>query len=377
MKVTNFLGINNIANTTRLTPGEMTAATNVDIGVRGKLLSRRGRALLRAGVASSVFEAPFGLFVLVGNDLLLLNPAGATIRTVYETLGYTRVWYTLLPDGRVAFSNGLIQGLASLTETTAWGIERPVDVGVGIAGDTSYQLTYTRLSDGLEGPPSYGEAIDPREAIIGLPAKAGHQLNVYLAPYGEEVFLAGTTMTDTFLWSGAQLGPEHTGHGLDAPPVGSLLHAWNSRVLIADGSTIWATRPMQPELCDLTKDFLQMPDPVTLMYGNGDGLFVGTTVGMYFLAGQVFEQLKAQPIAAGRVVLGSCVETNLNYLNEKIRPKGVLQGALCLLDGAIHLIFGGGEIIGLTTDRYRTDATEVQATIRLRDGVMHYLAAPV
>ncbi len=377
MKVTNFLGINNIANTTRLTPGEMTAATNLDIGARGKLLSRRGRELLAAGEASSVFESPFGLFALIANDLLLLDTDGTEIRTVYETLGYTRVWYTLLPDGRVAFSNGLIQGLASLTETTLWGIERPVDVGVGIDGDTPYQITYTRLSSGLEGPPSYGSAIDTTESIIGLPVKPGYSINVYFAPYGEAVFLAGTTLTDTFLWGGAQLGPGHTGTGLDAPPVGAQLHAWNSRVLIADGSTIWATRPLQPELCDLTRDFIQMPDPVTLMYGNGDGLFVGTTAGMYFLAGQVFEQLKAQPIAAGRVVPGSCVETNLNYLNEKIRPKGALQGALFLLDGAIHLIYGGGEIMGLTTDRYRTDAAEVHATIRLREGVMHYLAAPV
>lgn len=376
MKVTSFSGINNVADTTRLSPGEMTAATNLDISQRGKLLSRRGRTRLATGSASSVFEAPFGIFALIGNDLMLLDTSGAEIRTVYETLGYTRVWYALLPDGRVAFSNGLIQGLASLTETTTWGLPIPVDSGFGVTGSTPYMITYVRLSDGLEGAPFYGENIDTTQDIVGLPALSGYRINVYFAPYGEAMFLAGSTITDTFPATLGQLGAQWTGHGLGHLPVGIMPTVWNSRVLVADGSTVWATRPMQPELCDLTRDFLQLPDTVTMLYGNDAGLFVGTTTEMYFMAGLVFDQLKAQSIARGRVALGSCVETSLSYLNEKVRPRGALHGALCLLDGAVHLVAEGGEIISLTSDRYRTDATEVHATVRLRDGVLHYLAAP-
>ena len=377
MKVTGFRGINNVADPARLAPGEMTAATNLDVGARGILLSRRGRELLVSGAASSVFESPFGIFALVGNDLELYAADGTPLRTVYETLGYTRVWYALLPDGRVAFSNGLIQGLSSAIETTTWGIERPPDAGTGAPGDTPYQITYVRNSTGLEGPPTYGDPIDPAGSVVGLPVRAGHSINVYFAPHGETAFLAGNAVGDTFQWNGSQLGPARTGLGLDMPPVGSLLHTWRSRVLIADGPTIWATRPLQPELCDLTRDFIQMPDPVTLLYGNNDGLFVGTTAGLYFLEGTAFEQFKLQQLAAGRVVLGSGVEANLAYLNEKVRPNGAPQGALCLLDGAVHVLFGAGGVIGLTTTTYRTTAVEVHATVRLRDGVLHYLAAPV
>lgn len=377
MKIDAFPGINNIADPTRLRSGEMTAAVNVDTGPRGNLLARRGRTLLAAGAAHSVFHSPFGVFAVVNNNLMLYTEAGVLLRMVYNTIGYTRVWYALLPDGRVGFSNGLIQGLASATTTTAWGIPRPPDVGTGIAGSTPYQITYVRLSDGLEGSPSYGAGIDTTQAIIGLPTLAGHSINVYFAPYGEAVYLAGTTTTDTFQHAGGALGANHIGHGLSAPPTGVLLHAWNSRVLIADGATIWATRPFQPELCDLTKDFLQMPATVTMLYGTGDGLFVGTTDGMYFLAGQALEQLKSQPIASGAVALGSSVEIPLAYLNEKIRPSNILQGAMCLLGGAVHLVYGGGQIIGLTADRYRTTATEVYATARIRDGVLQYIAAPV
>lgn len=376
MRITKFLGINNVADETRLEPGELTAATNVDIGSRADIRSRRGRELLYDGLASSVFEAPFGVFALVDNNLVLLARDGTLLRTVYDTLGYTRVWYALMPDGRVAFSNGLIRGLATLTTTTDWGIPTPVDAGVGAPGPTMYQITYVRLSDGLEGPPTYGELIDTTDTIVGLPALAGYSINVYFAPYGETMFLAGSTLTDTYLHGGTPLSAQFLGQGLSQPPAGILLTAWASRMLIADGNVLWATRPLQPELCDLTQDFVQIPDPITLVYGNSDGIFVGTTHGMYFLTGTVFAELKSQSIAAGRVALGSGVEVDLNYLNEKARPNGTQQGALCLLDGAVHLIYGNGQIAGLTSNRYRSAATEVHATVRLRDGSMQYLAAP-
>lgn len=378
MKIDKFLGINNVSDPTRLRPGEMVAATDVDIGSRGTLLSRRGRTVLQAGAAHSVFKAPFGVFAVVDNDLLLFDANGTLLRTVYNTIGYTRVWYALLPDGRVGFSNGLINGLATLTSTSAWGVPMPDDAGTGIDGDTPYMITYVRGSDGLEGPPRYGTKISTTETIIGLPTRAGYTINIYFAPYGNEMYLAGNTSDDSFLHNGGALGVQHIGRGLGTPPAGTLLHAWNSRVLIVDGQTIWATRPLQPELCDLTQDFLQMPATVTLLYGNGDGLFVGTTDGMYFLAGQVLAELKAQPVASGAVVLGSGVEIPLNYLNEKVRPSGLLQGALCLIDGAVHLIYGAGNVLGLTTSFYRADGVqEVHATFRVRDGVGQYLAAPV
>lgn len=378
MKIERFVGINNVADRTRLKPGELTAAVNVDIGSRGNLLSRRGRTTLRAGAAHSVFHAPFGVLAVVDNDLLLLNTSGVEQRTVYETLGYTRVWYTLLPDGRVAFSNGLIQGLTSATTTTEWGVPVPVDAGTGIPGDTAYAVSYVRLSDKLEGAPIYGDRIDTTQAIIGLPVRDGHSINVYFAPYGDEMYLAGNTTADSFTHTGAPLGTQLTGHGLDVPPKGTLLHAWNSRVLLADGRTIWATRPLQPELCDLTQDFLQMPAEVTMLYGNGDGLFVGTTDGMYFLAGQVLSELKSQPVASGYVVKGSSVEIPLSYLNEKARPSGLLQGALCIIEGSVHLAFGGGQVVGLTTNYFKAaGVTEVHATFRIRDGVGQYLASPV
>lgn len=377
MRLKQFLGINNVADPTRLEPGEMTAATNVDIGSKGSLLSRRGRTLLTAGAARCVYQSPFGIFTLIDDDLVLLDANGTVLRTVYTTLGCTRVWYVLLPDGRVGFSNGLIQGVASATETRAWGIPAPEDAGTGAPGDTLYQINYVRASDGREGPPTNGELIDTTQAILNLPTLAGHSINVYFAPYGEDMFLAGNTFTDTFLHDGGQLSAPFKGATLTTPPIGTQLTAWNSRILLVEDNVLWATRPFQYELCDPVQDFVQLPEAIRLVYGNSDGIFVGTGNAMYFLAGTALHELKSERIATGAAALGSSVEVPLSYLPKDAQPNGSLRGALCLFNGEVHLLHGAGQIQSLTADRYRTDATEVHATVRLRDGVMQYLAAPV
>lgn len=375
MKLSQFLGINNVVGPTRLTAGELASATNVDIGARGELLHKRARTLLSAGVASSVFEAPFGVFALIGNDLKLFSKEGAVLRTVYDTLGYTRVWYVLLPDGRVGFSNGLINGIASAAETMPWGIPTPPDAGTGVVGDTQYQITYVRAADGLEGPPAFGELIDMTQAIIGLPARAGYSINVYAAPYGEAMYLLGSTTTDTFDPSGRSLGVQFVEGPRAAPPAGTVMVQWKSRVLIAQGKVLWATEPYRVESMDMTRDFVQLPADITGLFGTPEGVFVGTTEGLHFLAGQTFAELRAQLIAPGPVALGSMVEFDAAYLQEKARPQ-TERCALCLVSGLVHLLFGAGQVANLTANRYRTEAAEVFASVRVRKGVMHYVAAP-
>lgn len=369
-----FLGLNNVDDPTRLKPGEMLVASNVDIA--GTLLSRRGRELLKAGGAHSLHESTFGLLAVVDNDLLLLDDDGTEVRTVYETIGYTRVWFEDLPDGRVAFSNGLISGLATATETTAWGLPAPPDAGVGIAGDTPYMVTFVRSSDGRESAPTYGTmSIDTTQWIIGLPTLPGYTLNVYLAPYGEAMFLAGNTATDTWTPTiGEPLGPQFVGGVVEAPPVGTVMEAWHGRILIADGTTLWATRPLQPDLCDRSRDFVRFEHAITLLYGTGAGVFVGTEKALHFLAGGDISDLQFRTATRGRVTKGSAVEIDTAYLPGDFRSG---RGALCIVGGVLTLLTGAGQAVALTAARYQRDLAEVVATTRLRDGTLQYLASPV
>ena len=371
-----FLGINNVADEERLTPGEMTEATDIDIGHRDEILSRRGRTRLVAGAAHSVFEAPFGILAVVDNDLILYDAEGTELRTVYETLGYTRTWYVLLPDGRVGFSNGLINGLCTATATQPWGIDAPIDAGEGIPGDTPYQIAYVRLSDGREGPPIYGTPIDTAQAITNLPSLAGFKINVYFAPHGEVAFLAGSTLTETFLYDGLPTGlgvPTDT-YGLAKPPIGTQMAQWGSRTLIVDNNVLWATRPHQPELIDMTRDFLQFERDITLVYGNDAGIFVGDERQLLFLAGQTFEALDHRTVQPGLCVLGSVVEIDTAALPSDLADAP--RAAIAIVDRTITMLTAGGTAKSLTEGRYETDVTEVYASTRTRDGVLQYIAVP-
>jgi hypothetical protein len=378
MKTTKCLGINNVTEPTALEPGEFASAVNVFVGVAGKLSTRPPRTRIVLGVAGSPQQWGNRVLLLLNCDLVEMDEAGGNQRVIYPTLGPNRVWYAELPDGRMAFSNGLINGLiAPGGVATPWGLPTPEDCGSGMAGGTRYQITYVRNSDGLEGPPAYSaDLIDPTKSIVGLPQLPGFAINVYFAPYGGEAFLAGSTTTDTFAPTGAELGPQYLGHGLSAPPVGTQLTVWGSRVLIAEGSVLWATRPLQPELCDKTTDFVQFPDPITLVYGTGEGIFVGTTRVVYFLEGKTFDALSMDEVSDAPATLGSVVPIDLSELNDKARPQSASTGAVCIIGGVPSLLTGSGEVTPLTAETYQRDLSEVYATARPCDGHLQYIAAP-
>lgn len=377
MNVSAFAGINNVSEATRLKPGELSAARDIDITSTGAAVARRGRTLLLAGAAHSLHETYFGLLAAQNNDLLLLDAStGAVQRTVMQSIGPKRIWYVQLPDGRVGYSNGLVNGVAGVFGDTPWGVPVPPDAGYGTAGGTPYQITYTRLFDQREGPPCYGPAIDPSQPLVGLPQMDGYRINVYLAPAGQ-MYLAATTTTDFADISGP-LGVSYFAGPLAPLPVGKLMTQWGARTLVAAGKTLWASAPFDAEHCDPTKDFVQFEDEITLAYAvpNG-GVFVGTTRELLFLAGATLSDARLQTVAPGAVTLGSGVEVPLHYMAEKQRPDGQQDGALCLVDGYVHLLFGAGQALPLTAERYRYTASEVRATARVRDGALQYLASPV
>ncbi|MBZ4251894.1 hypothetical protein LAJ57_13395, partial [Streptococcus pneumoniae] len=84
--------INNVTDRTRLATGELTAATNVDVGARGNLYTRPARTRIATGRAGSVRKWNGEVLALLDNNLVALSESGTVLRTIYDTLGYTRVW---------------------------------------------------------------------------------------------------------------------------------------------------------------------------------------------------------------------------------------------------------------------------------------------
>lgn len=383
-----FKGINNVQPSERLDDSELATATDVDFGLSGEATLRAGFTLASTLAHRNVWEADGFVLATVAGDLTSILPSGA--RTVlYPSLGDDRVWYVKLPDGRVAYSNGLISGIVAANglSQTPWGVPVPATTGAltDVAGslfpgDYQYQLTYVRLSDGLEGGPVYTNPVPVALGgilLTGLPQLTGYGINVYITSHnGGDAHLAGMTLTSSFSYLGPNSGlvlPCRTDY-MQPPPAGKLCATWRGRSLVAVGKVLMASRPHQPELFDYREDFKQFSDSITLVQPiEGDGIYVGTTAGLYFLAGSDFGGLSMSSDLGGPVVLGSGVT-----VPAKLIQGGQAEGSamVCISGRVLTAGFAGGSVIRLTEGRYESDATAVAATFRHTNGVPQYIAVP-
>ena len=380
----NFSGINNVLPSDRLPADALTVARDVNIGLTGEVSRRSGFTKVSTDAHANLHASKSSLLATVGlnGDLTNLNSNAV----LHASLGHNRVWYCDLPDGRIAYSNGAATGVTDGVSQTAWGVPVPASVGtpLGIVGslfpgDYQYQITYVRLSDGREGGPAYGSSVSISSGglfLSGLPVLAGHKINVYLTSHnGGEALLAGSTATAMFSYIGTNAAlvlPCRTDFS-GPPPAGVCLAQRRNRVLVAKDNVLYASLPNNFELFDFRRDFKQLIDPITAVVPVDDGIYVGTTKELAFLAGTQFDALQYRKVVAGPVVLGSGVSVR-GELVKQGEGAGLGSAMICLADGRIVAGFNGGEVVRLTEGRYTSDVSEVRAHFRHIGGVPQYVA---
>lgn len=382
-----FTGINNVQPAHKLAASDLLQAQEVDIGLTGEITRRSGLALESEGCHKNLWLGSGFMLATVGAQLTAIHPGGAR-HVIHPALGPERVWYCNLPDGRTTFSNGLIHGVTQGLSGVERSVPMPQSLGAPDAahgalhlGQYRYHLTYTRLDDMLEGPAASSAPVAVEQGglrLDALPARDGHAINVYLSGLdGEGAYLAGSTAGTSFEFTGhnaALVLPCRT-LGAEPFPVGTVTAFWRGRVLVAQGNVLWASRPMAPHLSDW-RDFKPFSAPITAIQPVDDGVYVGTTEDLVFLAGTAWDQLAHVPTRRGPVVLGSGVSAPGHRLKLGDGTGGG-QAMLCIAGGEIVAGFSGGQTSSLTANRYRTTAQEVCATFReLPGGIPQYLAIP-
>lgn len=382
-----FSGIDNVQPQERLGDSALVVAQNVDIGLSSEISRRGGFTELSPDCHKNLYQAQGYMLATIGGDLVAISGAGNRA-VIAAAMGSDRVWYCDLPGGRVAFSNGLISGITDGADAWDWSVPTPDGIGDATpiagalhSGAYAWHLTYTRMRDGLEGPPSSAAPVPIGAGGIflsGLPAKEGHKINVYLSGHnGEGAYLAGSTASDEFAFSGANdtLALPCRTMGLSPAPVGTLSAFWRGRVLVAQGPVLWASMPHAPHLFDLRRDFKQFDAPITLVQPVDDGIYVGTERTLAFMAGEQFEQMAYRYAADGPVVRGSgvAVPGDMVQLGD---GTGRGSAMLCIAGGGVVAGFSDGTAVNMTEGRYRCAATEVSATFRILNGIPQYLAVP-
>lgn len=381
-----FTGINNVLPAHRLGGSDLLQAQDVDIGLTGEITRRGGLAQVSDQCHKNLWQAAGFMLATCGSALTAIHPDG-TRHVIHPALGPGRVWYCNLPDGRTTFSNGLIHGVTDGLAGLDRSVPTPDSLGASDAafgalhpGQYRYHLTYTRLSDRLEGPAISSASVALAQGglrLDGLPEREGYAINVYLSGQdGEGAYLAGTATGRSFEFTGnnaALVLPCRT-LGAQPFPVGTLTAFWRGRVLVAQGEVLWASRPMAPHLADW-RDFKPMGAAITAIVPVKSGIYVGTAKDLVFLGGETFDGLTYSATQRGPVVLGSGVSAPGHRLKMG-DGTGAGDAMLCIAGGEVVAGFDGGQTSSLTANRYRTAVQEVCATFREVDGMPQYLAVP-
>ena len=188
-------------------------------------------------------------------------------------------------------------------------------------------------------------------------------------------------VTSAGTWLSPVVNPTTTlspvgGRLLGRPPLATALAYLNGRIYLADGATVWATELFLYDYVDKTKTFLQFESDVTLVGSVSDGLYVGTTTGVWFLSGP-FNEMKRVNIMSSAALPGSLVYLPAELVDTqmlKLPQTNSKNAVLFLTTAGLCVGFDSGVTFNISQNNVVfPDATSAAAMWRRQDGVNQYI----
>ena len=309
-----FTGLKNVVKAWSLTPRDLEKAVNIDLDDAGKVRRRRGRTLVNAEPHHSLFTSDNGTLIGVRNQVL------GIIRPNYDFTPLKSV-KAQPPSSRVAY----------------------VQVGDSIYFSSPYEAGV--ISESAESISPWGPTKD-----------------IWLSPVVNPT--AGL--------------PAVAGRLFGAPPLAGYLTYWNGRIYLAQGNTLWATELYLYDVVDKTRNFFQFEAPITMVGAVGDGVYVGTAEGCWFMSGASIKELKRTRVFDSPVIPGSMVYMPAEMANPPQVDLGADQPvSLAILFMTVNGYCAGqnsGQCYNLTESKIIfPEAASASALYRTQDGMHQYI----
>jgi hypothetical protein len=311
-----FSGLKNTVDATHLTEKELERAVNIDLNDLGGPSRRRGRTLVSSGAFHSLFTTESGKVLGVKN----------------QTLGVVNPDYSFVP----------------------------MQTGIGAQPPVS-QLAYVQVGDQVffSSPNECGIISESAETV----APWGPAADIWLSPVINPT--AGL--------------PAIAGRLLGKPPLASWLTYWNGRIYLAQDNLLWATELYLYSVVDKTKNFFQFEAPITMLAAVGDGVYVGTEEGCWFLSGSTLKELKRVRVLDSPVIPGSMVYMPAELANPPQVDLGqdtpVSLAILFMTANGYCAGQNGGQCFNLSESKMIfPQASSAAALYRKQDGINQYVA---
>jgi len=379
-----FKGLRNTVGADGFEPGDLEAATNVDIDDAGDASLRRGHpAASIAGASHSIWSDGTTCLAVIGTTLTQILPSLAT-QPLRSGMGARPVSYDSVA-GRVYWSNGVSAGVVENGSTRSWGLEVPRTIaavampGSLPAGRYQFALTYIRTDNqesgaaragfleltspgGLSFPslpvPSDPDVLEKALYVTKLDGSALYYAHTVLAA------TTSTTFTDPALGT-AVLSTQH----LSPPPPGDIVTYFAGRLYVAAGDTLYPSRPYAYELFDL-REAIRIGAQITLVGPVTDGLFVAAGAKTMFLAGRDPAAFELRQLAPYGAIPGTSYRESQSAFDPEKKGSCVIWAST----RGVCAGFDGGDMVNLTESRFAYPAQEVGAgVVRPWRGTQQYV----
>ena len=315
--LTKFSGLINTVSRERLNANELAIAVNIDIDDRDQIHRRRGYSKKISGDSHSLFTANDGtVYGVINGDLCAILP------------NYT-------------------------THVLKTGINADPSAGLD-------PLCFTQVGDMIY----YSSTTDSGKIIDGVVQAWGAQ-------------------NDAGIWVSPVVIPTPTlapvaGRLLGKPPMATVMSYFNGRIYMGCGRLLWATELYLYDFVDKTRNFLQFEGDITMIGTVGDGIYVGTDEGLWFLAGPTFP-LKRTRIMDSAVIRGSMVDIPAELANPPQVPADadtpVKVSISFLTETGFCVGQDSGSAVNFTEDKFIFPVMQrVAAFYRRQDGMNQYIA---
>jgi hypothetical protein len=314
------------------------------------------------------------------------------------------------PESIVLSTFSGLKNTVSRERLQAHELETATNVDIDDAGQLRRRRGLTLLLAGsyhsIRGPLA-DKAYGVKDGVLGIIRPNGSfytlGINIGVAPVcytevNEEVYFSSSSMSGVItlnetvqpwgqtdgqgFWDSPVYTPTETlgevgGSLLGDPPKATQIEAYKGRIYLAQGKALWATELYRYHYVDRTKAFLPFEHDITLVMAVGDGLYVGTTGGMYFLQG-ILGSFKLQQITSAAVLPGSGVFVPAELVHPQAAngPVPTTAAVVCFTNEGVLACFDGGTSYNLTNARVLfPEGIAAAGLFRQGDGANQYIAA--
>lgn len=320
VKLTPFVGIDNVSGEPNLPAGALVDAVNIDVTRTGIVQRRAGYStVLAAATALGASQALGRLLAVVSGNLVSVDPLSYA-QTSLGPVSDSELYFTEVNDATVLAGDSTL-ALVDTAGLRPLGVEQPpppiltIEPAGGLrAGRYGVCITW-RAVDGEEGAASEALFVDVPEgggitvSALPVPHEARTAATqIYRTACDGDVFYSAGRVT-----SGALLGETPLGRVCDTRHMarmrgGRYVKYWRGRLLVARGRTLYMSEPMRYGLYDPRHGFVQTPTRITFVQPVEGGIYVGQTDGVLFLDGESPENLKVVRTGAAAPTPGTAIE---------------------------------------------------------------------